>query len=130
MTRHELCQRIDYILSQLPLAWRWVVNPLNGVGFSEKDVWSRTARRQINKGLGGFPDQGNGQMTTSETVQNNKCMRFGFEIRIENIPECNPCKNQMVIRWIKGCDAVVFESFCGMMKRKCLEQNNSKIEFA
>ncbi len=41
---------------------------------------------------------------------------FGFKVQVEPIPQQPNAK--VTIRWIKGHDQVLFESFCGMLKRK------------
>lgn len=44
-------------------------------------------------------------------------MALGFKIYIEGVKNGQPM-NTVTIRWIKGHDSVLFESFCGMLKRK------------
>jgi len=81
----------------------WKASISTGVGFSEKAVWSRGARRHAAK--------------AAETEANEEAeMALGFKIQVgEKIggPEV-----QVTVRWLKGHDAVLFESLCGMLKRK------------
>jgi 23S rRNA (adenine1618-N6)-methyltransferase len=42
-------------------------------------------------------------------------MALGFKITVEKSGEAGA---KVTIRWLKGHDSVLFESFCGMVKRK------------
>lgn len=78
-----------------------------GVGFSDKAVWSRAARRHMAK---------KGQ-EESEDEDEDADMALGFKIYVEGVVESETL-NRVTVRWIKGRDNVLFESFCGMVKRK------------
>jgi 23S rRNA (adenine1618-N6)-methyltransferase len=49
-------------------------------------------------------------------------MALGFKI---HIGDGDPKKDgsKATVRWLKGHDSVIFESFCGMIKRKLEEAN-------
>jgi 23S rRNA (adenine1618-N6)-methyltransferase len=50
-------------------------------------------------------------------------MGFGFKVRVEaNLG--GQAGSKVTVRWIKGHDSVIFESFCGMLKRKVEEVAN------
>jgi len=87
----------------------WRPNISTGLGFSEKAVWSRTARRKQTKNQGD---------ATEEDDEDH--MALGFKIRI-NEASGGQAGIRVVIRWVKGHDTVLFESFCGMVKRKLEE---------
>ena len=99
-------QRVNEILSQLPLQWMWKASISTGVGFSEKAVWSRASRRQGARKRGDNGEE-------DEDLE----MALGFKIHIEAAKS----GARITIRWLKGHDSVLFESFCGMMKRKIEE---------
>lgn len=42
---------------------------------------------------------------------------FGFKIQLRIDPNEEGAV-RVVVRWLKGADSVLFESFCGMIKRK------------
>jgi 23S rRNA (adenine1618-N6)-methyltransferase len=90
----------------------WKANISTGVGFSEKAVWSRASRRKVAKKQG-------------DAVEENEDaeMAFGFKIHLEENPG-GAFGARVTIRWLKGHDTVLFESFCGMMKRKIEESTN------
>lgn len=77
-----------------------------GIGFSSKAVWSRAARRHVAKAEG-------------EDMEED--MALGFKIHVEELPG-GQSGSKTTIRWLKGHDNVLFESFCGMMKRKLEEK--------
>jgi 23S rRNA (adenine1618-N6)-methyltransferase len=76
-----------------------------GVGFADKAVWSRAARRQAKIEPGSIK---------SEVEEEPS---FGFKIHISETLGGVP-GSEVTIRWLKGHDSVLFESFCGMIKRK------------
>ncbi|EPE28494.1 S-adenosyl-L-methionine-dependent methyltransferase [Glarea lozoyensis ATCC 20868] len=100
-----ISKHINDILSELPLNWMWKASISTGLGFCQKAVWSRAARRQA--------------------VQKDKDMNddddddaaLGFKIYVEENVE-DEAGIRVTIRWLKGRDSVLFESFCGMLKRK------------
>jgi len=47
-------------------------------------------------------------------------MAFGFKIYVEETPG-GVAGSKAMIRWLKGHDSVLFESFCGMLKRNLEE---------
>jgi len=87
----------------------WRGNISTGLGFSEKAVWSRASRRHGAKN----------QADTMEEDEDSDTA-FGFKIHVEENPEVQ-AGSRVTIRWIKGHDSVLFESFCGMLKRKLEE---------
>ncbi|KUJ16479.1 DUF890 domain protein [Mollisia scopiformis] len=101
--------RVNETMSQLPLKWQWRGTITTGIGFSSKAVWSRAARRHVTK-------------VESESMEEDE-MALGFKIRVEQLPGGQPGSRTM-IRWLKGHDSVLFESFCGMIKRKIEEAKN------
>lgn len=97
---------LNHTLSELSLKWMWKPSISTGVGFSEKAVWSRAARRHATK------DQ---EMDVNEEAE----MALGFKIHVEK--KNGDAGVIATIQWLKGHDAVLFESFCGMLKRKLEE---------
>ncbi|PVH88060.1 DUF890 domain protein [Cadophora sp. DSE1049] len=103
----EVGELVNETLSQLPLKWMWKSKLSIGIGFSDKAVWSRVARRHVSQGQDGAmkDDEDEGDMA------------FGFKIQVEANPG-GVAGSRITIRWLKGHDRVLFESFCGMLKRK------------
>jgi 23S rRNA (adenine1618-N6)-methyltransferase len=100
----EIGSHVDEALSQLPLKWMWKPTISTGVGFTDRVVWSRAARRHTSKN----------QSIDEEDIA------LGFKIHV-GAAEADGV--EVVIRWLKGYESVIFESFCGMLKRKLEEAN-------
>lgn len=88
----------------------WKASISTGLGFSEKAIWSRAARRQKEN------------LPVDAMEDNEEDWAFGFKVLVEALPGAT-AGSRVMIAWLKGHDAVLFESFCGMMKRK-LEEGN------
>lgn len=99
-------EHVDETLSRLPLKWMWKPNLCTGVGFTDKAVWSRAARRQASKEQSG------------DEVED---MALGFKVHIGEAEASGASCAEATIRWLKGHDSVLFESLCGMIKRKLEE---------
>ena len=99
----EVHIKLKGIFIDLGLLLEWDAICLSTIGFVHKNVWSRAARREaakrrkIDEGLG-------------EPV-------MGFKITMREV-ENSKGATEVVIRWLMGDDSVLFESFCGMLKRK------------
>jgi len=91
----------------------WKASILTGVGFSEKAVWSRASRREVARKQGDAMEE-----------DDDPEMAFGFKIHVIANPD-GESGAKVTIRWLKGHDTVLFESFCGMLKRKLEESNNA-----
>lgn len=119
-----VARMVDAILSELPLRWMWKPMISTGVGFAGGNVWSRAARRRQNR----VPrNQEADEEDEDEEIEEQE-MVFGFKITVREVGEdgsqvgAGKGKDvQVVIRWLKGFDSALFESFCGMIKRKLEE---------
>jgi 23S rRNA (adenine1618-N6)-methyltransferase len=116
-------KRVDIILSEQPLRWMWKGAITTGVGFAPGNVWSRAARRKQIRS----PPKQEAKEEDDDDEEEEEKMGFGFKITVkvgENSPqeEQGSVKGvQIVIRWLKGFESAIFESFCGMIKRKLEE---------
>lgn len=99
--------RINEELSHLHLDWTWRKNLATGVGFAMENVWSRQARRKMQN-----PTTSGDKMEIDEQKA-----ALGFKIQLKQNPLDEKCF-RLTVRWLKGTDSVLFESFCGMLKRK------------
>ena len=75
-----------------------------GVGFAKGNVWSRAARRKQKPE--NLPDV--------ESVGEEEEAALGFKIQLQGQKD----GTQVSVRWLQGLDSVLFESFCGMLKRQ------------
>ncbi|PKX90659.1 DUF890 domain protein [Aspergillus novofumigatus IBT 16806] len=103
----DLSDKIDKELSSLRIHWTWRKNLATGVGFAMENVWSRQARRKLQNSAGAAD-----MMEIDESAA-----ALGFKIQLKQDRLDEKCV-RVVVRWLKGLDSVLFESFCGMLKRK------------
>lgn len=101
------------------LVHSWVANE-SCVGFAREDVWSRKARRKFSKEQHTKSTNDNDDPAVVDAEEQWKkapkdvaALGFRVDLRLEADSSVS-----MVIRWLKGMDQVLFESFCGMIKRK------------
>lgn len=110
MSIDDLCTNLDAELSALPIQWHFRKNLSTGIGFATENVWSRQARRKMHN---------------AETAAAHKAgidevraaLGFKVQVRLDGIL-AEDRGVRVVVRWLKGSDSVLFESFCGMLKRK------------
>ncbi|KAL8669648.1 MAG: hypothetical protein Q9168_005774 [Polycauliona sp. 1 TL-2023] len=105
--------KICMLLQSLDLQWRYRAQISTGVGFARANVWSRAARRQQKRGAGG------GETSAEKSDQDDDDedvdeAALGFKIQLTREGEAVAVS----IRWLQGADCVLFESFCGMVKRQ------------
>jgi len=99
--------QLNSLLSDLPLQWKWVTTISTGVGFAEGNVWSRAARRRSIRS----------PSSADSSIDEDMEMALGFKITLQEKSDPGP-GILVTARWLKGYDTVLFESFCGMLKRK------------
>ncbi|KAJ5576072.1 hypothetical protein N7535_002998 [Penicillium sp. DV-2018c] len=102
-------------LGSLSWFWAWDQARSMGTGFAEENTWSRHARRKM-KAIG---REGS---STLEEIPTNVAMGVRVQVRLIRGEKAEDQEVRVTVRWIQGTDAVLFESFCGMLKRK-LESN-------
>ncbi|KAH0559801.1 hypothetical protein GP486_003689 [Trichoglossum hirsutum] len=119
----EVRGRLDTALKDLPLNWQWQhAQATTGVGFAKQNVWSRASRRKQH----GSSDAGTRGDERAQDVGDEEEVAIGFKVQIEGAKETDG--SEVRVRWMKGKDTVLFESFCGMLKRKVttmMMQNDS-----
>lgn len=75
------------------------------------NVWSRQARRKKKQ-----QPQDDNQMKV-EVDEEEAALGFKIQLR-QSMTAADSGDVEVHIRWLKGSDSVLFESFCGMLKRK------------
>jgi 23S rRNA (adenine1618-N6)-methyltransferase len=114
----ELDAKVNAILADLDLRWQWRAPLHTGVAFAHENVWSRSARRKrkfqqeakekLKKGGEKEPKRGDEDESSSEEEEPEP---IALAVKIT----CSP--NRVDIRWLRGTDFTLWESFCGMLKR-------------
>jgi 23S rRNA (adenine1618-N6)-methyltransferase len=106
--------KIDQQIKSLDLQWQWKPAMAMGLGMVKGDVWSRKARRRKKQqGEDQMLDDGGdgGESNDEEEVA------LVFKIALRH-GEHDGSDLLISIRWMQGHDSVLFESFCGWLRRK------------
>ncbi|KAI9816300.1 MAG: hypothetical protein M1827_001902 [Pycnora praestabilis] len=109
-----LGQCIHSAMQELPIKWRWKPSISTGIGISAGNVWSRASRRRHARG------ETNGE----EIDEDEEALGFKITLKMRKGLE----GVDIIARWLLGHDALVFESFCGMLQRKIKESQQAPIE--
>ena len=97
-------------MGKLELQWQYQPTLSTGIGYTKGNVWSRAARRKQRNII----DEST--ITKSDGEDEAEHAVFGFRIQLKG-EEGRPV---IQIRWLQGKDSVLFESFCGMLKRQMI----------
>ena len=108
----ELGEKVNAVMKELDLRWHWRAPIHTGVAFARENIWSRSARRkrkfqQQQKG----EKEARGEEDGSESSSSEDEEPVALAVKIV----CGP--GRVDIRWLRGTDFTLWESFCGMMKR-------------
>lgn len=102
-------------LTSLPWYWRWDEKDYTGTGLAAENVWSRQARRKMKLAAGDGADK---LMEIPDKVALGVRVYLRLVLGDKHNDKPEEKKVQTLIRWTQGTDTVLFESFCGMVKRK------------
>lgn len=102
---------LDNTIQSLDIRWQYRPMMATGVGFTKGNVWSRAARRKqqqsptdpADKDHAMSEEDGDGGPALVFKIQLTKGSAGGVDV---------------MVRWLQGRDSVLFESFCGMLKRQ------------
>ena len=96
------------LMAALELQWQYNAALHQGIGFANGNVWSRAARRskrsQVDAGRAGHLDK----------PPEDDDQALGFRLSLQERD------NGAVVdvRWLLGTNSVLYESFCGMLRRR------------
>ena len=108
----ERCShRLNDTLQAFGLQWQYRPIMATGVGFAKGNLWSREARRKQQRSLAGSADKDHPKNEADEDAE----PALGFKIRLTKESDGTL---EVMVRWLQGRDSVLFESFCGMLKRR------------
>jgi len=94
---------INQVISALEVQWLWDERTNTGLCLAAENVWSRSARRKRRK----LEIEDVASMTNHKEGE----VKLGVTVTV------SIGTNTVEVRWLKGYDAVLYESFCGMLKR-------------
>jgi 23S rRNA (adenine1618-N6)-methyltransferase len=106
--RKEVAAAINDKLESLDLRWIWKEERMAGVGLAAQNVWSRSARRKKKRDEE-MKKADIAEMDEGEDEEEDEKVALGFKIGVT--------EQGVQVRWLQGTDQVLYESFCGMLKR-------------
>ena len=97
-------------MQKLDMQWRYKTELSEGVGFAKANVWSRAARRKREQA----------SKTGADDIEEDEPEVPALAVKISmRLPKRGGIT--ATVRWLQGRDSVLFESFCGMLKRQLSE---------
>lgn len=120
-----LGEKVDGIMSELDLRWQWRPNIHTGVAFARDNVWSRSARRKrkfqqqqqqqenAEKAKEAKDKKGKAKDDESSDSESDEEDEEPIALAVKIV--CS--EGRVDIRWLRGTDFTLWESFCGMLKR-------------
>jgi len=91
----------------LDLRWQYRASLATGIGAAKGNVWSRAARRKRDRAE-------KGSYSSTEEEEDDEKPALAFRI---HLGQATNDEMDAQVRWLQGEDSVLFESFCGMLKR-------------
>lgn len=106
-------QSVDATLKALDVRWQWRANISTGVMETKENVWSRAARRKKKFGASGASESSKdvAMANADERNESEEDDPVALAVKVT----CR--KEEVEVRWLRGMDQVLFQSFCGMLKR-------------
>jgi len=117
MSAEEVAKKLHVVMTGLDMEWHWHEANNSGVGSASGNVWSRSARRKRKR-------------ADMESQNDNVATRSSGEVSVHTLAlmvRITVIDAQADVRWLRGHDALLFESFCGMLKRALREGNSARI---
>lgn len=122
-SKDSLARHVNSLMNDLDLRWQWRASVSAGVGLIKENVWSRAARRK-RRLQSSLASHGNDAMEIDDAHRrakshNDETMDIDEEQEdvISLAVKITAYENKVEVRWLKGYDSVLYESFCGMLKR-------------
>ena len=110
MTAQWAGEKVNATIEGLDVKWLWRPSITTGVMETKENVWSRASRRKKKFGSEGGNEKGESTMDEGDEDSDGE-QPVALAVKIV-------CKKEEVeVRWLRGMDHVLFESFCGMLKR-------------
>ncbi|KAL8797309.1 MAG: hypothetical protein Q9195_000463 [Heterodermia aff. obscurata] len=105
-------ERLNTIMCQLDLQWQYQPHLSTGIGRAKNNVWSRAARRKQKNSM----DEATSAKSDEKEDEDDDHAVLGFKIQMS----AGDGGQAIQVRWLQGKDSVLFESFCGMLKRQMI----------
>ncbi|KAL1305480.1 hypothetical protein AAFC00_002356 [Neodothiora populina] len=126
-------EMLDQILLPLDVSWKWDSNIRSGHGRTTGNVWSRAARRGLKRKRNQDDTGNTGPQAARSTHDEDNTVREGFHAVDDEVAlafrisvSVEPKGQEFVLRWLRGQDWTLFESFTGMLKRSLREKASNR----
>ena len=110
VVKEDLGRKLNEAMEDLDVRWRWRGGLWVGVMEAEGNVWSRAARRK-KKLVTDTPQTATNSMKADGDTDSDEDEKVALAAKIEVFDDA------LEVRWLRGQDHVLLESFCGMLKR-------------
>lgn len=113
LTAQALAALLEDILRPVDINWHWTDNRARseGIARAHANTWSRAARRERER------------TDTARSQSRHEIHSEGSPVMLVSIIVCDA---HIEINWLQGRDKIIFESFCGMIRRKVREAGRDK----
>ena len=106
-----ICQLLNESFEEVDLRWHWRRADKTGLAIAQHDVWSRKARRKQQLAI---QEKSDGALSPDDSMQAEP----ELVVKIRVMDAIDPIRVAVRVRWMAGAEVVLFESFCGWLKRK------------
>jgi 23S rRNA (adenine1618-N6)-methyltransferase len=113
-TKNALADTVTSALNALSLDWSFDPKTYTGLGVARGNVWSRHARRKRKLQEMSAETPSSSNAVTAEKIVTDPTA----EMEPEMVFRVSISDSLVTLRWLKGVDEVLWDSFCGMMRRK------------
>ena len=124
----QVGSKVSGQIANLDLKWQWRSSIAAGLGMASGDVWSRKARRKMKmkknmqrEEAGGKDDEimrdGGSDVDENEEGDEEEEEEPALVFKVSLAGRDGGAVG-VTVRWMQGMDSVLFESFCGWLKRK------------
>ena len=114
-THSSPVERLNMIMGQLDLQWQYQPHLCTGIGRARSNVWSRAARRK-QKNIIDEATRAKSDGEDDDDDDDEQQPALGFKIQMS----AGEGGQVIQVRWLQGRDSILFESFCGMLKRQMI----------
>ncbi|MCJ1370519.1 hypothetical protein MMC20_001732 [Loxospora ochrophaea] len=123
----SLLSHLSSLLHPLDLQWRYQPPSLQGLVVARQNVWSRSARRRRRKKPHSHSHSQADSSSSSSSSSGNDIPALACMIQLSpSKPNEEEEGSEVAIRWMRGRDSVLFESFCGMVRRGLMSQQQQQ----
>jgi 23S rRNA (adenine1618-N6)-methyltransferase len=100
-------QKLNEVMNSLDVRWLWKPPLSAGMMLARENVWSRAARRKQQRQ--------DAMETSGDGSDDNENKKIALAVKLSVDTQ------GLLVRWLRGSDAMLLESFTGMLRRTLRE---------